>query len=806
MITNTRQVVYPEMVRAGSAFLSCVLSGLLLTHCSGDAIEAATIRVTEQVVLENPLRLGINIGGSAYYDDQQVAANPLSHGGFAKGRQTGLVHVGKATEDTVVDAEFDAADPDRISESFAGGRYCIATGARAGEAGAISAHDPASGVFTLQHAGAPLAQGDLVWIIGPETRRANPDPAEGERGIGIGDFRVAVGEGVSLDYVDAEDIPLDQCLRLSFPANGQRNSGGVKHYIRATPDTAYKVRIRARSEATHAELRVGLQNQAFKYDEPGADTEMLCPDPQLTPEWREYIFSGHTTEDARIGDSFSAITIGVSVDAESSGGPAFIDSIVLDDGKQSTGSGFNRFLVERLKEARCGVLRFYGAADLGNLAESFTAANATEAGWNYLSLLSHYRFNTVSSVVDEWMRLALEAAAQPWITVGSANTPEDWYSLVSYLAAPAGFDDASKCRAAHGQAEPWTASFDTIFLEIGNEWWNPMFRPFHTHDAAKYGQLCSVIIQRVRSHPHFDDKKIRLTIGGWAVNAHHWNGLLDRAADGHALLSIAPYLLHELNDYPSPGAMYRALFTDVDAYAAYGGLSTLEDLKKNGKGTRLAVYELNTHVTGGKVSPEAASELCSSAGAGIAVLDQAMSVMGNFGANPVNYFTALQRAYDGRAGLWGNFVRQNSGELRARPVWHGLRLANQYLIEGDMVAVEVSGGETWEQPENGSVPEMDDVPCLHGYAFLVQDKTASKRRVNLLLINRDVERWQYAKVQLPFAPQPKVQRAALKAASPLDNNEVEEKVTLTADEIDAASLDELSLPPCSAYVYRFVEQ
>lgn len=806
MVDSILHSVSSQMAKAGIAILTCVVSGSALVHCSGNKIDAATVRVTDRAVVESPLRLGINVGGTAYYDDQQVAANPFSHGGFAKGRQTGFIHVGKATENSIVDAEFDPSDPDRISESFAGGRYCVATGVRAGESGAITAHDPESGVLTLENAGTPLAQGDLVWIAGPEARRANPDPKEGEKGIGIGDFRVAVGEGVSFDYVDADGSPSDQHLRLSFPANGQRNSGGVKHYIRATPGTAYRVRVRARSDATDAELRVGMQNLAFKYDEPGAVTEMLCSDARLTPEWRDFVFTGETTEDARIGDSFSAVTVGVTVEAESSGGYAFIDSIALEDDRQSTESGFSRFLVERLKEARCGVLRFYGAADLGNLVNTFTAANATEAGWNYLSLLSHYRFNTVSSVTDEWMRLALEVGAQPWITVGSANSPDDWYELVSYLAAPAGFDGASDRRASHGHSEPWTARFDTIFLEIGNEWWNPIFRPFHTHEAEKYGQLCSIVIQRVRSHPHFDEKKIQIIVGGWAVNAHHWNGLLDRSANAHATLSVAPYLLHELNEFLSPGAMCRALFADVDAYAAHGGLSTLEDLEKNGKNTGLAVYELNTHLTGGEASAETASELCSSAAAGIAVLDQAMSVMYNLRANPINYFTALQRAYDGRAGLWGNFIRQNSGELRPRPVWHGLRLANQYLIEGDMVAVELSGGEAWDQPENGSVPEMNDVPYLHGYAFLVLDKATSKRRVNLLLINRDVERWQYASVQLPFSPQSKVQRVALSAANPLDNNETEERVTLATDEIDASSLEELALPPCTAYAYRFLEQ
>lgn len=794
--------------RTGWTIQVAALCGMaLLTSCGGSVPRAAKVLVTDQSVVERPARLGVNVGGSTYYNDQQVVANPFSHGGFSMGRQVLLIRVTKATGNTVQDITHIPDDPDGIAESFAGGKYCIATGARAGETGIIVDHDLKSGRFTLERTGAPLEEEDLVWLHGPAVPRANPEPREGEKGIGIGDFRMAVGPDVTLDYVPSTEHEGDQYLRLTFPASTERSGGGVKHYLRATPDTTYRVRIRARSDIPDAGLGALLKNYAFKHTERGAATEMECADPRLSADWREYVFEGRTGPDARIGDEFSECLVGVDVPAGSPGGAVYVDFIVLEDSKLQSESGFNRFLVERLKEARCGVLRFYGCADLGSLVDAFTAADATEAPWSYLGLASFYRFNATSSVADDWMQLSEEVGALPWITVGGGNMPDDWYALISYLAAPATFDQHAARRAAHGFSAPWTEQFPVIYLEIGNEWWNVLFRPFQTHEAEKYGELCNTILKRIRSHPHFDPSRIKIVAGGWAINAHHWNTRVDKTVDPPVTISVAPYLLHELNDWASAREQFGALFADVDVYALGPGARTLEELRANGKGTALAVYELNTHITGGTAPPEAASEICPSLGAGVAVLDQAMSLMSSLGANPVNYFTALQRVYDDRVGLWGMFVRENSGDLRARPVWEGLRLANQFLIQGDMVDVEVTGADTWDQPENGSVPEMEDIPYLHAYAFLDRDAASGKRQANLLLINRHLSMWQDAWVTLPFAPDSVGKRIALTGEEVTANNEQECRVTLTEPaEEDVAQGVTLAVPPFSAVAFQFTEQ
>lgn len=796
--------MYPARLSARCVPLLSILL-LLQVGCvpAGSVGVPAAIRVSNDVVRERPHRLGVNIGPSFYWDDMQHVANPMAHGGFAKGRQTLVVQVAPgATGNTFADAYFERSDPDRHwVDSMAGGEYCIATGARAGERGAIVAHDTETGTYTLEHAGEPLAEQDVVWVTGPWTRRATPDPAseDVEPTIGIGDFRPILDDGVRFDFVDTTNGETDQALRFTFGPGAGRARGGVKHYVRGTSAVTYKLHVIARGEEG-MRIGAGMRNFGIPHPDEGNALDMIPGNESLlSGEWKEFVFVCTTPDDARIRDDISVIELVVSADAkEDAESVVEIDAIWLEDSGMASPHGFNRRMAEALKEARCGTLRFYGVASLGSLVEDFTAKSTVDSTWTYASLESSQRFNATDAVLDQWMQLCLEVGARPWITVPSANGPAEWEKLIAYLAGAADGGGFGARRAANGHAQPWTERFDKIYLEIGNEWWNPIFRPFHVMPPEKYGELCRTILRAVTAHPDFDADRIHVVVAGWAANAHHWNGEADRIAEGHSHLSIAPYLLQELDDYASTERNFRTLFADVEGYAATGGASTLRDLADNGKGTKLAVYELNTHLTGGGAPASIASKLCPSAGAGVAVLDQAMTLMRDMGASPINYFTIFQRAFDDRAGLWGTMIRQPDGSLRARPVWHGLRLANQYLIEGDLVRVEVAGSPTWNQPENGSVPELDNVPFLHAFAFRRADG------YNVLVINRHPSESLGILLELPEPVADAYTRVTLAGAKPDENNEREERVRLDeSSETNSAPEKSFTLPPASATVFRF---
>lgn len=786
--------------------IACLLP---MAGCAAGPPPPVQVKVTEQVILESPARLGVNIGASNYWGDEQYVSNPFAHGSFPRGRQVMLLQVGQATGNTVIDGDFDPDDPDRhYVDSFQGGEYVIATGERAGEEGKIDQHSPTAGEFRFSRGGTPLQPGDLVWLKGPLTRRALPDPTNEkiEKTIGIGDFRPIAGDGVTLTFEDG-GRDNTQVLALDFPAGSQRFRGGVKHYVRAQPDRSYTVVVRARTDTPGATLGVDMECYGLDSSDPGYRPEFVAePESTLTEEWREYRFTTTTANDPRVGSRNGVINIVVSLNAKATApSHAWIDSTRLEDPATQTETGFSAEVVEALQEARCGVLRFYGVASLGALVESITASDTATAPWSYWSLASRGRFNAADATVDNWMRLSTEVGAAPWITVGSSNTPADWYNLISYLSAPGGYDSYSTRRTAQGRENPWTNDFETIYLEIGNEWWNPIFRPFYAGSPEKYGELCSTILKRVREHPHYDPRRIKIVLGGWAINAHHWNGVVDEIAKNHDLVSIAPYLLHELDKTESLADRYSTLFADIDAYRSGGAASTLADLEKNKTGAGIAVYELNTHTTGGAASTEVVSGLAPSLGAGVAVLDQATTLMKTMKANPINYFTLLQRDYNGRIGLWGNLLRAESGDLRPRPVWQGLRLANRYLIEGDLVRTEVVGNSVWRQTENGSVPAIASVDGLHATSFLSHSN--GKRRAHVLLINRLLSQDLEAHIALPFRIKSEARRILLTGSSPAMNNETSLEVALKEERVTLlAERPTLRVPPFSAVVVQFEEE
>ena len=794
------------LIPAILALPSLLLTGGCVEEPQPQPNNAVKVTVTSDVILASPPKLGVNLGKNYYSGDQQFAANPFAHGGFSKGRQIHGFRASASTANTVTDANAVPGDVDTVlTESFAGGRYFIASGARAGESGAITQHDPGTGLFTLEKPGEPIAENQFVWVEGPPASRALPDPKEGEQPLGIGDFRLEAETGVTHEFIDDPGGgEMDQVLQFNFPATGARMFGAVKHYIRATPSTRYQVAFRARSNRPGAEISVRLSNLGMPSDSNGATINLESEeDKALSTDWKNYTFEGETFADSSIGDSFSAISISAVLNTDATElSHVWVDDIVLEDATNGSPSGFPEHIVETLKEAECGTLRFYGTADLGSTVDHFTSASATDSGWGYLSLQSFFRFNTTDTVLDQWMLLSKEVRANPWITVGSVNTPDDWYQLISYLSGPASFDEDAARRATHGYDKPWSQEFEKIYLEIGNEWWNPIFTPFHLWDPVTYADLCKTIIDRVKQHPHYDPERIEIIAGGWAINGHHWNEVIDQQNPGNDRISIAPYLVHELNQASSPDEKFRTFFADVESYAQGAGGTIFNALQQSGHGTRLAIYELNTHTTGGSVSAEVVSEIAPSTAAGIAVLDQAMSLMSRFQATPINYFTLLQRSYNDRLGLWGTTIREVTGKLRPRPVWHGLRLANKYLIEGDLVTTQVADSPTWEQPENGSVAEMAEVPLLHAYAFL--SASPGKPKANVLVINRSLERSLPVTVALPFQAGGDVLSVTLTSDLPQDNNEELEKVTLKEKAIKGYKAgDQLIVPPCAAVVYQF---
>jgi hypothetical protein len=784
-----------------------------LVQCSSyDHEQPVSITITEQVVQKSPGRLGINIGESTYFGDQQISSSLLPHGEFPQGQQITLVR-NKTPHPTIISDRYSKREKPHRNPfvSFEGGTYYIGSGPRAGESGAILQHESGAAEYTLEHSGVPIETDDLIWIKSTFTDRARPEWKYDENLIGIGDFRTLDRSIAELKLLDNESKSGDQILVIQFAKSASDESGGIKHYFNATSNTEYTAKVRARSDSPYAKLSVTLANLGIPHGEPG-DEIRLTPetDPNLTPEWKTYTFRATTTSNEAIANRFSAIKFSVEMgQAETTHRSVQIDWVELDDANRKSETGFNARLLPILKEAQPGVIRFYQLAARGATMDSITAQSIKDSPWKYISSGNRYYMQSTHGVMDDCLTLSKEMGADPWVAVGGANDPNDWYQLISYLAAPKDFDDYSRKRASHGFDAPWTESFDVIYLEIGNEWWNTLFRPFHIWTPENYGELCNTLIRKIKLHPHFDENRIKIIVGGWAANARSWNAKLDKTVDGHDFISLAPYLLHRLDKYDTLEDKYSTLFADIEGYGVRAGKSVLKEMKKNGKNTPFAIYELNTHLTGGEAPPFVASEICSSLAAGVAVLDMSMVLMRDMKADPITYFTLLKRADNDkegpRTGLWGNLVRDPDGNFRSRPVWEGLKLANNHLIQGDMVDVQVMNSPTWSQKKNGSVPEIRKVPAIHAYAFRSVSKETKKRNVNVLVINRSLYEELPLTMTLPFSPKSKVNTFILESDHFTDNNENSSLIQLKESSIEWNPESPLTIPPVSAIVYQFQE-
>ncbi len=111
-------------IRQRSPMLVLLALILILPGCSKaasrDTLTPAQVRVGEEILLQKPIRLGVNLGQTTYYSDQQIVANPFNQGGFSKGRQVYMMQVGEATENTVTDS-YAAA----LTQSHEGGTHYI---------------------------------------------------------------------------------------------------------------------------------------------------------------------------------------------------------------------------------------------------------------------------------------------------------------------------------------------------------------------------------------------------------------------------------------------------------------------------------------------------------------------------------------------------------------------------------------------------------------------------------------------------------------------------------------------------------
>jgi fibronectin type 3 domain-containing protein len=121
------------------------------------------------------------------------------------------------------------------------------------------------------------------------------------------------------------------------------------------------------------------------------------------------------------------------------------------------------------------------------------------------------------------LALSKQVGADPWLIVGPYMNEAEWAGLIEYLAGPAGTTYGNK-RIAQGHANPWTDDFSDIYIELGNETWNGLFRPWNFPNGTVYGEFAEHFYEAAKASPYYAAiaSKVHFTVGGWNLQTNEF--------------------------------------------------------------------------------------------------------------------------------------------------------------------------------------------------------------------------------------------------------------------------------------------
>jgi hypothetical protein len=128
-----------------------------------DPVGVTHFRVTNQVVLPNVTRLGINLGEQTYYDSGQMTKNLLFRNpGFEGMEYRSILHCLGGGSGTCIDSRHAFQWP---AGFWDGANYEVLDGSASGQHGRVTASGPSSGGYGLSLGGhAPIGAGDWLAV------------------------------------------------------------------------------------------------------------------------------------------------------------------------------------------------------------------------------------------------------------------------------------------------------------------------------------------------------------------------------------------------------------------------------------------------------------------------------------------------------------------------------------------------------------------------------------------------------------------------------------------------------------------
>jgi hypothetical protein len=737
------------------------------------------LRVTSQVILPGVTRLGINLGEQTYYDSGQMMRNLLYRNpGFEGMAYRSILHCLQSGPSNCTDTHHAFTWP---AGFWDGASYEVLDGAAVGRKGSVKASGPSGGGYglTLEASGPAIGVGDWLAV----SKSFPGDPAAGWWPKTEGGARLAA---------ERKDLSPEteghQALRIEADGSGQ--SVELKAYfdtmegftfvrLHGRYRLSFKAKALTGSRILHAHLR-RIINGRLDY---------LEQDFQLTPSWTNYHAEFTANEGA---GPIGPVDAGFSV----AGGSMLLDDVDLEQigGDATNRTAFRDEVVQTLKQLRPGVLRLMSSnTQLGSTVENLLAPPMARQRPGFSTWQT--TMEDIPVGIPEFLELCRELGAEPWIVAPTAMSADEARTLAEYLSGGSATAGGAM-RVAAGEREPWTRTFKTIHMELGNETWNGIFQGESMDDPAAYGRRADRVFRVLRAAAGPSGGQFDLVVGSQAANPWR-SGEVLRAAPAANSLAIAPYLMDSVTHWGNDDELYGPLMAQPEQMSRDG---IVQATQAAAGGRQLAVYEVNLHTTEGSATQAVLDRLAPSAAAGVAVAGHMLRMMRDHGVRDEMLFSLPQFRFKRADGtlvrLWGSVVEMGA-DGRARPQLLAESLANR-AIRGNMVKVDVSGeNPTHDQPEGNDGVRLSGVHELDAYAF------EDGKSHGLIVFNYGLHQTRRIIVDAPGLKANHDARVwRLVSSTSGSNNEEAVQVIVKEEPMSGA---ELNLAPCSMAVVEWSE-
>ena len=793
-----------------------------------------TVAISEQVVLPDAKRLGINLGSHDHAGASQILKNVIVNPGFESGEfATVLLTEDGASADMFQQDNWnpawnnDAASIGQQPGFWDGAQFEIVTGSAAGRMGSVISftHDTATAggyptlyTYNVTPVGTVPNDSSLVTL---RTTLPGFVNEQSDTAIAIDTARTRPGSSGS------------QSLRLTKRAESWRPSH--RYYFdqlqsidasagqMVTVEGHWCVDIWARSQYANDEFNLYFWRQGYSQfffnssyesltstwkkfsfdftvapgdDSPGSRFARSVPDPDLP--------IGNSRE-LRALDPFLELGIRVGID---NSGDVWIDDMSMYRCDDTNPTAFTDKFVNLMRDLNPEVLRDWGlqlgatldnqlADEFGRKTTGFSPKERKAKQWHYS--------------LHEFLELAKEIDAEPWYTIPPTFTQEEMENLSAYLGAPASSHPYSALRASMGQSEPWTDVFPVIHLEYGNEMWgsNSGSDPFlgaTARGGARLGQLAENRFSAFKSTPWGNSPVYNRIVGAQVGNPYTVREIVENSDEQNAV-AFAPYFGYDIDYATTDEELYYPIYARIFQDLGANGLAeTMQGYIDNyGQNEELTIYEINFHTSHGNASLSDRNDFVSGLNGGLTLPLYMLSYQRDAGVRTQTAFRAAQYSVQVGGTAWAPEMSRMWGMLRdvettsrKRPTWLGLEAVNRAIM-GDFVETTHSGDDpTYTVNPMGELEQIVNLPLIQSFAFKDGDD------MSLVLFNLNLNDAETIIIDTPFATDPVATRHVLTSASIHDDNETASNINISTSTITNFSDGySVTMPPNSLYVFEF---